>query len=650
MKKIICSIIALLCCSQFVMLADDCSDALSEAKSLYNSGNYAKAKSLFEYVKSECGSNYGNVTTWIDHCDEALSPKLTVSKSSLSFGASGGTQTITVTSNRAWSLQNTSSSIFTVQKSGNTITIQCNKNSSSSSRNDYFTIVTDGGEKSIKINVTQEAPAIALSVSKTSISCSASGTTEYLTVTSSKSWEIQYASGTMYSVTRNGNTLTVKINPNSSTESRSDYFNVKTTDGSKVVRVSLSQDPAKELSLSKTSISCSASGTTEYITVTSSKSWEIQYASGTMYDVTRSGNTLTVKIKPNSTRESRSDYFNVKTTDGSKVVRVSLSQDPAKELSLSKTSISCSASGTTEYITVTSSKSWEIQYASGTMYDVTRSGNMLTVKIKPNSSTESRSDYFNVKTTDGSKVIKVQLSQTGKTIDNSALTYTHSGGNVYKLIGTTRTYTDNATALSHLTENIKKWEQCRTGAITSVGKGVVVYANNGYASTGIPNDLSEKIKYANDNSLRIHDVCMSSNGNYWCIAYGDGGWRSWATTSFNEKMKACHSTNEKIVSISINNSGEWVIVTDKHLYASSTTFQNKLSEVSDLFGYIYSVALTEMGYVICADRGVYYHNIPTKVLEKIKEMASTKIIKVLKFTDDGTVLLTDGESSFKYYM
>lgn len=565
MKKIICSIIALLCCSQFVMLADDCSDALSEAKSLYNSGNYAKAKSLFEYVKSECGSNYGNVTTWIDHCDEALSPKLTVSKSSLSFGASGGTQTITVTSNRAWSLQNTSSSIFTVQKSGNTITIQCNKNSSSSSRNDYFTIVTDGGEKSIKINVTQEAPAIALSVSKTSISCSASGTTEYLTVTSSKSWEIQYASGTMYSVTRNGNTLTVKINPNSSTE-------------------------------------------------------------------------------------SRSDYFNVKTTDGSKVVRVSLSQDPAKELSLSKTSISCSASGTTEYITVTSSKSWEIQYASGTMYDVTRSGNMLTVKIKPNSSTESRSDYFNVKTTDGSKVIKVQLSQTGKTIDNSALTYTHSGGNVYKLIGTTRTYTDNATALSHLTENIKKWEQCRTGAITSVGKGVVVYANNGYASTGIPNDLSEKIKYANDNSLRIHDVCMSSNGNYWCIAYGDGGWRSWATTSFNEKMKACHSTNEKIVSISINNSGEWVIVTDKHLYASSTTFQNKLSEVSDLFGYIYSVALTEMGYVICADRGVYYHNIPTKVLEKIKEMASTKIIKVLKFTDDGTVLLTDGESSFKYYM
>lgn len=567
MKKIICSIIALLCCSQFVMLADDCSDALSEAKSLYNNGNYAKAKSLFEYVKSECGSSYGDATNWIAKCNDALTPKLSLSRTSISVGASSGSTSITVTSNRTWELRNTSSSMFSVSKSGNTITIQYYSNSSTSSRNDYFDVATTDGTKSVRVSI--------------------------------------YQSGTTAS---------------------------------------------PSLSVSKTSISAGASGITEYITVTCNTTWEVQYPSGTMYSVTRNGNSLTVKILPNSSTESRSDYFNVKTTDGSKVQKIQLTQGGASTLSVSKTSVSCSASGTTEYITVTSGKSWEVQYPSGTMYSVTRSGNTLTVKILPNSSTESRSDYFNVKTTDGSKVIKVQLSQTGKTIDNSALTYTHSGGNVYKLIGTTRTYTDNATALSHLTENIKKWEQCRTGAITSVGKGVAIYGNNGYASTGIPNDLLEKIKYANDNSLRIHDVCMSANGTYWCIVYGSGGWQSWAPTSFNEKMKACHSASEKIVSISITNSGEWVIITDKHLYASSTTFQNKLSEVSDLFGYIYSVALTDKGYVICADRGLYYNNIPTKVLEKIKEKASTKIIKVLKFTDDGTVFLTDGESSYSYYM
>lgn len=243
MKRIICSIIVLLCCSQFVILADDCSDALSEAKSLYNSGNYAKAKSLFEYVKSECGSSYGDATNWIAKCDDALTPKLSLSRSSVSVGASSGSTTITVTSNRTWELRNTSSSMFSVSKSGNTITIQYYSNSSTSSRSDYFDVVTTDGSKSVRVNFTQSGKSASpsLSVSKTSISASASGTTEYLTVTCNTSWELQYPSGTMYSVTRNGNSLTVKILPNSSTESRSDYFNVKTTDGSKVQKIELKQ-------------------------------------------------------------------------------------------------------------------------------------------------------------------------------------------------------------------------------------------------------------------------------------------------------------------------------------------------------------------------------------------------------------------------
>ena len=243
MKKILCSIVIFLCCSQFIVLADDCSDALSEAKSLYNSGNYAKAKSLFEYVKSECGSSYGDATNWIAKCDDALTPKLSLSRSSVSVGASSGSTTITVTSNRTWELRNTSSSMFSVSKSGNTITIQYYSNSSTSSRNDYFDVVTTDGSKSARVNFTQSGKSVSpsLSVSKTSISAGASGITEYLTVTCNTSWEVQYPSGTMYSVTRNGNSLTVKINANSSTESRSDYFNVKTTDGSIVKQIQLSQ-------------------------------------------------------------------------------------------------------------------------------------------------------------------------------------------------------------------------------------------------------------------------------------------------------------------------------------------------------------------------------------------------------------------------
>ena len=243
MKKILCAVIVLLCCNQFVVLADDCSDALSEAKSLYNSGNYQKAKALFEYVKSECGNNYGDANNWIVKCEDALSPKLSLSRTSVSVGASSGSTSITVTSNRSWVLKNTSSSMFSVSKSGNTITIQYYSNASTSSRSDYFDVETTDGAKSVRVNVYQSGKTVSpsLSVSKSSISAGASGTTEYITVTCNTTWEVQYPSGTMYSVTRNGNSLTVKINANSSTESRSDFFNIKTIDGSVVKKIQLSQ-------------------------------------------------------------------------------------------------------------------------------------------------------------------------------------------------------------------------------------------------------------------------------------------------------------------------------------------------------------------------------------------------------------------------
>lgn len=241
-KKIYLSFVLFSLASLYIF-ADDCSDALTEAKSLYSNGNYQKAKALFEYVQSECGSSYGDATNWIAKCNDALTPKLSLSRSSVSVGASSGSTSITVTSNRTWELRNTSSSMFSVSKSGNTITIQYYSNSSTSSRSDYFDVVTTDGSKSVRVNFTQSGKSASpsLSVSKTSISASASGTTEYLTVTCNTSWELQYPSGTMYSVTRNGNSLTVKILPNSSTESRSDYFNVKTTDGSKVQKIELKQ-------------------------------------------------------------------------------------------------------------------------------------------------------------------------------------------------------------------------------------------------------------------------------------------------------------------------------------------------------------------------------------------------------------------------
>lgn len=98
------------------------------------------------------------------------------------------------------------------------------------------------GEASNWSRKCQEMMTPSLSVSKTNISASASGTTESITVSCNRDWFFDYPYGNgMYSVTRNGNTLTVYIYDNTFTVSRTGSFYVKTTDGSKLQEITLSQ-------------------------------------------------------------------------------------------------------------------------------------------------------------------------------------------------------------------------------------------------------------------------------------------------------------------------------------------------------------------------------------------------------------------------
>lgn len=249
MRKILLCLVFI--CIGICAYADEtCDQSLIEAKQKYNAGNYAKAKALFEFVKDECGSNYGDVNLWISKCNSALNPSLSLSQSSLSFGPSSNSSSITVTSNRDWNVRTSGASWFTTSVSGNAINVSCYSNSSSSSRSSYFDVITSDGTKSVRVSISQSGNSSStLSVSHTTLNVSSSASTEYLTVSCNSAWEIEYPSASMYSVTRSGNTLTVAINANTSTESRSDFFNVKTIDGTKSVKVTINQS-AKTVSYS----------------------------------------------------------------------------------------------------------------------------------------------------------------------------------------------------------------------------------------------------------------------------------------------------------------------------------------------------------------------------------------------------------------
>lgn len=261
MRKIYFLLFCLLCFSVHISADEICDDFLAEGKRLYNSGKYQEAKESFDYVKRKCGSYYGDVANWIKKCDAALAPTLSVSKNLISCSADATTQYITVTSNTTWQIEHQTRSMFSVTKNGNTLTIRINANTSTAAREDYFNVKTTDGKIVKKITLKQSGKIISnsstsstkttssssasttttLSVSSTYIYSSYSGSTRYLTVTSNTEWEVLYPTGSMYSVSRSGNQLTVYIHSNSYNESRKDFFKVRTKNGAKEIKITMEQ-------------------------------------------------------------------------------------------------------------------------------------------------------------------------------------------------------------------------------------------------------------------------------------------------------------------------------------------------------------------------------------------------------------------------
>lgn len=274
--KIVIWTVLILFVANTMLFADDCLDGMTEAKALYNSGNFQKAKELFEYVKSECPQNYTEASNWIAKCDDASNPKTSNTKQSTSKTTSSTTsylkvngsssnstvylmntsssKTITISCSTSYSIYNIPSWCSITNRTSTSFTLNYQANPNTYTR--YGSIDIGGGGRSIRLSLEQAAKTTtssnsssttsssnssSLKVNKSLIVATASGVTEYITVTCNKAWEIQYPSGGMYTATRSGNSVKVTINANTSTSKRTDFFNIRTIDGKETIKISLSQ-------------------------------------------------------------------------------------------------------------------------------------------------------------------------------------------------------------------------------------------------------------------------------------------------------------------------------------------------------------------------------------------------------------------------
>lgn len=237
--------------------ARTCVEALSNAKTAESAKDYDKAIAEYQTIL-DANPNDSRVKNLQDAAKIAkreANPTLSVSRSSLSFSSSGGTEKITVSSSMTWTVSGQFSNMCTITRAGNEITIVCSPNTSSTPRNCELLIKTNNGIKQQRVSISQTGKSYSsntnpshnnstsnatLTLPTTDITVpSIAGTRNIYVTTNADSFQIELLPKWCKVTNRYKTYFVLAYEANPSSYSRSDWFRVRV--GAKTVRIDITQ-------------------------------------------------------------------------------------------------------------------------------------------------------------------------------------------------------------------------------------------------------------------------------------------------------------------------------------------------------------------------------------------------------------------------
>ena len=227
----------------WLMKAESCKKWLVDANNIFKNKKYKEAKELYAMV-IETNPNDSYAKQQIEKCNQLLglaSTTLNLSKSSLSFAASGGRESVIVTTNAdIYSIQYLPNWCTLVRNKDNFV-IECSANTSSSERS--AELYVSAGNKSVRLPISQAGKTVSvtpiLSLTQTNLNFKASGGNERIVVTTNSSTYNVRLLPSWCTVEKFSTFFIVKCDANSNGSIRKDYFEVES--GGEVVRVNVSQ-------------------------------------------------------------------------------------------------------------------------------------------------------------------------------------------------------------------------------------------------------------------------------------------------------------------------------------------------------------------------------------------------------------------------
>lgn len=244
-----------------------------------------------------------------------------------------------------------------------------------------------------------------LNVSRTNVSMDASGGTTSINVNSNRDWQISTYPASWGHASKSGNTIKIRLDANQSSSERTDWMEV--TCRNCAVRINIQQEAKKYFTISSNQVNAPGEGGTYSFSVSTNESWSISTNTYDWGHLTRSGNSLTLRIDRNPLSSTRTDYFVIKSQSGQEQ-RVNITQQGyVAYLNLSTQSLTFSSSGGSQTITISSAPDWVVSVNPYNWGHLSRNGDYLTYRVDANYSSTNRTDYIKIKAGNIEKQISV---------------------------------------------------------------------------------------------------------------------------------------------------------------------------------------------------------------------------------------------------
>jgi len=149
---------------------------------------------------------------------------------------------------------------------------------------------------------------------------------------------------------------------------------------------------------------------------------------------------------------------------------------------------------------------------------------------------------------------------------------------------------------------IQEQGRCLNVAITQRSGNVALFARNGIAYQDIPANLTQTLDRMTNDRMEIRDIHISEEGKW--VVVGDTITWAGIETSLENEIRNRAQRGETINSVSFNDKGEWILITDRSYNASNTEIQNWLRNIITSHGNLRTACVTDDGIVAIFERGM----------------------------------------------